>query len=447
MPAAPRRLIMPICLVAVLLGGSLPAVVSAQSEVVQREVCVAEVEPNGDSAQAITFEGERCISGTLVDVGDVDVFLWQVDEVDAASTWSLDLTGVPQVDTTLVVTRVDSEDIAEVARIDVGPELGQTAAEVSVDAGTYALVVDRSDAASGLQSTDEGAYELRVAKMAATESASPLAADEGTARIVVVAADEVTPTIAGDIAIDLLLDTSGSMLKPLGKTTKLKAAERALLDLVDELPSGTPVALRTFKPKPGTCATVLRVPLQPLDRKAMRQTIRGLPARKGSRTPIAKAIEQVPQDLSGSEGHRLVVLVTDGEEDCGGDPAAAIAALSDAGYTSTVHLIGYALPDDDELQETLAGWAALGGGRFFEAPDRASLAAALEGAFTAPYLVFDAEGQLVAQGLLGDDGVEVDAGVYRVEVLSDPATSYEAVDLKAGAVVQLPDEVATSPTE
>jgi hypothetical protein len=170
----------------------------------------------------------------------------------------------------------------------------------------------------------------------------------------------------------------------------------------------------------------------------MKSAIRNLPSRKTAKSPIAKAIEMAPKDLRDAEGHRVVVLVTDGKEDCGGDPAAAIVALREAGYTSTVHLIGYALGEDQEVRDALAAWAALGGGRYLEAPDRASLAQAFETVTTAPYLVFDDEDMLVAQGLVGDEGVEIDAGVYRVEVLSDPPMTFDEVVLEAGATIDLP---------
>jgi len=206
---------------------------------------------------------------------------------------------------------------------------------------------------------------------------------------------------------------------------------------VDTLPAGLTVALRTFKAEPRSCATVLRVPAGPLRPKAMKQTIREVPTRKGTRTPIAKAISKVPQDMQGVDGHRIVVLVTDGKEDCGGDPASAIAALADSGYTSAVHIIGYALPDDEEIGAALAEWAALGGGRYVEAADRASLDAALASVVAAPYLIFDSADVLVAQGVVGDDGVELEAGTYRVEILADPISS-EVVELEAGAVVEVP---------
>ena len=92
----------------------------------------------------------------------------------------------------------------------------------------------------------------------------------------------------------------------------------------------------------------------------------------------------------------------------------------------------------------MAEWATLGGGRYFDAPTRGSLTAALEAATTAPYLVFGEDDVLVAQGLVGDDGVELDVGVYRVETLTDPPASYEGVVVEAGATVMLPPSGAVS---
>lgn len=436
-----------VALAAVMLGGSL-AGVDAQSEVVELGACVVEVEPNDDVAAAATFEGERCVSGTLAEVGDTDVFLWRVSEQDAAVAWSLQIAADPMTSASVDLLRVDEEpdglvvDPADaVARLDAGTA-EETAASYTVEAGLYALAVSGAEPPDGVELGEDSGYELRVTRAAVAQATGSTTGDG--ARLIVGADDLVDPVIGSAVAVEIVLDTSGSMFERLGKKTKLDVAELELIDMVGRLPKGTPVALRTFKAKPRSCATVLRVPLEPLRPKAMSQAIRGLPARRGTMTPIAKALSEVPSDLAQAEGHRVIVLVTDGKEDCGGDPAAAIAALADDGYTSSVHLIGYALPDDETLRATMAEWATLGGGRYFDAPTRGSLAAALEAATTAPYLVFDEDGALVAQGLVGDEGVELEVGVYRVELLTDPPASYESVVLEAGAVVMLPPPAAGS---
>ena len=128
----------------------------------------------------------------------------------------------------------------------------------------------------------------------------------------------------------------------------------------------------------------------------MTQTIRDISAKKGTKTPIAEALSKVPRDLRAAEGHRVVVLVTDGKEDCGGDPAKAIKALAVDGTTTTVSIVGYALGDDAaDVKAELTDWAMLGGGHFYDAPDEAGLKAALSSALAPPYLVYDETGAFI----------------------------------------------------
>lgn len=436
-----RRPLAGIALIAVVLGASTASTALAQTEPTEGTACRVEVESNDSLEEAVTLEAERCVSGTLVEVGDRDMFIWQVDSEAAAGSWSFWLQGTPGITSSAKVMRVETDDVtgtpglgAEAGRIVVDADgvAASASADLTLESADYAIVIDRVDAGGSDSIDGDAAYELRWSPADTSAAAAP--AEQ--ARILVGTAGAPVPLVGDGVAVELLLDTSGSMLRPLGQTTRLKAAERSLISLIDELPAGLPVALRTFKAKPKSCATVLRVPAAPLKPKAMARTIKDVPAVKGARTPIAKALSKVPQDLRGMEGHHVVVLVTDGDEDCGGDPAAAIAALADAGYTSVVHIIGYTIGDDDGVA-TLAAWAELGGGLYLDAPDQAGLDAALATALTAPYLVFDADDVMAAQGLVGDEGVELDVGTYRVEILTDPASSTE-VELEAGAVVSVP---------
>ncbi len=65
----------------------------------------------------------------------------------------------------------------------------------------------------------------------------------------------------------------------------------------------------------------------------------------------------------------MVVLVTDGQETCKGDPAEEVQRLSALGLEATINIVGLAL-DDEELKASMEGWAELGGGTFFDAQDR-----------------------------------------------------------------------------
>ena len=79
-------------------------------------------------------------------------------------------------------------------------------------------------------------------------------------------------------------------------------------------------------------------------------------------------------DLPGVTGPVVVVLITDGEETCDGDPAAAIQALRGAGFDVRVNIVGFAI-DEHRLREEFEAWARAGNGRYVEANDGAQLAA------------------------------------------------------------------------
>lgn len=247
---------------------------------------------------------------------------------------------------------------------------------------------------------------------------------------------ESVPIGAGAVA-ELILDTSGSMLKELGTSTRIAVARETLVRVVAEaLPDGLPVALRTFKPKKKSCDTILAMPLAPLERGAMVTAIGDLVINKTTKTPLAAALEQVLDDLGAATGPRIVVLVTDGAETCKGDPAAAVRALREAGFEATVNIVGFAL-DDPELKARMASWAADGGGRFFDAQDPATLLTGITTALQAPFRVYDQDGAQVASGVVGGPEVELAPGAYRVEVLSDPPTTFERVVLPLEGSVEL----------
>ncbi|MEJ7901912.1 MAG: VWA domain-containing protein, partial [Thermomicrobiales bacterium] len=129
--------------------------------------------------------------------------------------------------------------------------------------------------------------------------------------------------VAADGQVAIILDTSGSMLQGLDDSTRADIAKAALIDLVTTtIPAGTTVSLRTFGDTPDSCETLLVVPPEPLDGPAMAQTIANLPIVNLVRTPIGAALESVAVDLGPGDGPKIVVLVTDGEETCDGDPAA-----------------------------------------------------------------------------------------------------------------------------
>jgi len=201
-----------------------------------------------------------------------------------------------------------------------------------------------------------------------------------------------------------------------------------------------PVALRTFgskgKGREANCGTTLTLPLAPLDRDATLGVVRELKARKRTSTPIGAALAAIVEDLDAVSGPRTVVLVTDGKETCGGDPAAVIAAARARGLDIQVNIVGFAL-EDEALKETMRAWARAGGGTYFDATDAASLAGAVATAVGAPFRIVGPTGELVAGGTVGADPVAVPPGTYRVEVLVDPPAVFADVVVGSGEAVEL----------
>jgi Mg-chelatase subunit ChlD len=233
------------------------------------------------------------------------------------------------------------------------------------------------------------------------------------------------------VAIELVLDTSGSMRERLGRQRSIDVAKGVLARLVaEQLAPGTPVALRTFRPEPRSCESDLVVPLGPLDPAAMGTTIDALEAVKTVQTPLAAAIASVAEDLSTAEGPRIVVVVSDGRETCGGDPEAAVRSLVEQGFDVSVNVVGLGL--DRKSRREVARLAKIGQGTYYDASDAEGLAAALKRATGAPFTVLDAAGVEIARGTVDGRPVAVPPGTYRVALLG-AASSLDVVVIESGA--------------
>ena len=226
----------------------------------------------------------------------------------------------------------------------------------------------------------------------------------------------VTMAAGKNGAIEIILDASGSMLQKLGGERRIDIAKRTLSNLVSAtIPAGTPFAFRVFGREVDSCQTDLDVPVAPLNAAAVQARIGALVAKNGAKTPIGASLDMAAVDLKGVTGEKLIVLVTDGEETCGGDPAAAIANLRKAGITTRVSIVGFAL-DDRNLASTFQRWSDAGGGAYLDAKDAAGLDKAMIEALRPGYEVVNAQGQVLASGIAGGEAVSVPAGNHQVRI-------------------------------
>jgi hypothetical protein len=215
----------------------------------------------------------------------------------------------------------------------------------------------------------------------------------------------------------VILDASGSMLQRLDGERRIDIAKASLQQLVSQdLPDNIQFGFRVFGHKEAdSCRTDLEIPLAPLNREAAAGKVAGISAMNLAKTPIAATLQQAGGDLAGKSGPSLIILLTDGEETCDGDPAAVITALRNSGLDVRVNIVGFAI-DELMLRENFASWAALGGGQYIDARNAAELSAGLSSAIERPFEVFGADGNKVAAGLVNGMAVELPPGDYSLQV-------------------------------
>ena len=236
-------------------------------------------------------------------------------------------------------------------------------------------------------------------------------------------------------AVEIILDASGSMLQRVGGKRRIEIAKQVLADLVTTtIPSGTPLALRVFGHREtGSCRTDLEQPLAPLAPAKTAALIAGIEAMNLAKTPIGASLELVAQDLKSNRGDRLIVLVTDGEETCGGDPAESISKLRADGVDMRVNIVGFAI-GDQALKDTFRNWAHLGGGEYFDANSESELGASLVEAVKAPFEAVDSKGQVLGAGLIDGEAIDLPSGTYLVRTKTSSVPN----------VVVSPDKTATA---
>jgi Ca-activated chloride channel homolog len=238
--------------------------------------------------------------------------------------------------------------------------------------------------------------------------------------------------------IEIILDASGSMNGEIDGRRKIDIAHEALAALVGKLPDHTNVALRAYgHRKGGDCNDVeLLTPLGALDRDALTARINTVsPAQKGM-TPIGASLQQVADDLKDAQGDVLVVLVSDGDETCDGDPAQVATHIHANNPKIRFDVIGFNV-GPEEWRARLSGIAQGGGGSYFDAKDAAQLADALQQAVALTYRVVDAQGAEVFQGQLGATAT-LPAGRYTVEIRgASPLTIPDIVVGGATTAVEL----------
>ena len=127
--------------------------------------------------------------------------------------------------------------------------------------------------------------------------------------------------------------------------------------------------------------------------------------------------------------------MTDGEENCGGNPGKAVKDLARSGVDVHVNIVGFAL-DQKSIKKQLAAWAKAGHGSYYDSTGTSDLNQAVAQAVSAPYRVLDESGKVVATGTVNGAALQLKPGTYTVEVLTDPQITFTAV-VTSGSTLEL----------
>ncbi len=169
-----------------------------------------------------------------------------------------------------------------------------------------------------------------------------------------------------------IFDASGSMKRLAGAESRIVAAKRAFSETLAAMPEGVRTGLIAFGHRRAKDCSDIEVvsPIGADEARTQARMVQGFDAI--GETPIAAAVERAGQAMRAFRGQsNSIVLITDGIEECRGDPCAAAARLKDLGVDVKVHVVGFALGagESSKLQCVVEQT----GGRYFDAKDVAAL--------------------------------------------------------------------------
>jgi hypothetical protein len=185
-----------------------------------------------------------------------------------------------------------------------------------------------------------------------------------------------------------------------------------------------------------------------LDQKNRRQLIKDWVnyLKPAGATPLVYSLLQAHKDLSaGWAGPKMVVVVSDGMETCGGkleDVAKAYKKVAPGDSLGrggdvelAVHIVGFGVPADEEKQ--LREICKQAGGKYYDAPTADQLAGALREAVKTIYQVLDDKGKNeVARGQVSGPALSLPPGQYQVQFLG-AKTKPLAIELQDGQRLNL----------
>jgi len=187
-----------------------------------------------------------------------------------------------------------------------------------------------------------------------------------------------------------ILDASNSMNKPFGEETRLTVARSSLSSLLYSIPENEEIGLLVYGHRIGkkneveSCQDIeMLFPLEPLSastRDQMVAALEGITAQ--GMTPLADSLVAAANELALFPEPGTIILVSDGEGNCGGQQEIVAAMLSTMEPKITLQVIG--LDIEAEARDTLTRMAEQTGGQYWPVNEASGLLTALLTALDAP---------------------------------------------------------------
>jgi Ca-activated chloride channel family protein len=149
----------------------------------------------------------------------------------------------------------------------------------------------------------------------------------------------------------LIFDASNSMKANYEGVSRIEAAKKILFRIIDSLQRipNLELALRVYgsdKPyPPGDCKdSKLEVPFAKGNAARIKEKVQ--PLKPTGITPIAHSLNLAADDFPTSPATNIILLITDGIEECGGDPCEAAKKLREKGIVFKPYIIGIGLSQE-----------------------------------------------------------------------------------------------------
>ncbi len=248
---------------------------------------------------------------------------------------------------------------------------------------------------------------------------------------------------SGASSVLFVLDSSGSMNAQESSGVRLiDGAKAAISRVARDLPTGSAMGLRVYGSQYagndkaiGCKDTRLVLPVAATDPTQVNAAMAGFKA--VGETPIGYTLRQTPGDFAGRTGDRVVILVSDGQDNCsepGAGPCEIAKQLRHDEITLRIETVGLNLAQDQAARAQLQCVASATGGKYYDAKDTSALARRLNEIARRVVQNFSL-GERTSGGVSPAEAPVLDAGVY-LDTLRPGQAKWYAFDVPAGRTPQ-----------